>query len=49
MITCPLAAPAGTSNKDRLLLGGTLFGDMASAINPLGDLYKHRSGRYQSS
>ena len=31
----------GTSNKTELLLGyGTLFGDMACAINPLGDLYK---------
>lgn len=31
----------GTSNKSEQLLGyGTLFGDMASAINPLGDLYK---------
>lgn len=31
----------GTSNKTESLLGyGTLFGDMASAINPLGDLYK---------
>lgn len=31
----------GTSNKSELLLGyGTLFGDMASAVNPLGDLYK---------
>lgn len=31
----------GTSNKTELLLGyGTLFGDMASAVNPLGDLYK---------
>jgi NAD+ synthase len=31
----------GTSNKTELLLGyGTLFGDMASALNPLGDLYK---------
>jgi NAD+ synthase len=30
----------GTSNKTELLLGyGTLHGDMASAINPLGDLY----------
>ena len=30
-----------TSNKSELLLGyGTLFGDLASAINPLGDLYK---------
>jgi NAD+ synthase len=32
---------AGTSNKTELLLGyGTIFGDMASAINPIGDLYK---------
>jgi NAD+ synthase len=32
---------AGTSNKSELLLGyGTQFGDMASAINPVGDLYK---------
>jgi NAD+ synthase len=32
---------AGTSNKTELLLGyGTMFGDMASAINPIGDLYK---------
>ncbi len=31
----------GTSNKSELLLGyGTIFGDMASAINPIGDLYK---------
>jgi NAD+ synthase len=31
----------GTSNKTELLLGyGTLHGDMACAINPLGDLYK---------
>lgn len=31
----------GTSNKTELLLGyGTMFGDMASAVNPLGDLYK---------
>ena len=31
----------GTSNKTELLLGyGTIFGDMASALNPLGDLYK---------
>jgi NAD+ synthase len=31
----------GTSNKTELLLGyGTLHGDMASAVNPLGDLYK---------
>ncbi len=31
----------GTSNKTELLLGyGTLHGDTASALNPLGDLYK---------
>jgi len=31
----------GTSNKTELLLGyGTQFGDLASAINPVGDLYK---------
>ena len=31
----------GTSNKTELLLGyGTLHGDMACAINPIGDLYK---------
>jgi NAD+ synthase len=31
----------GTSNKSEILVGyGTLHGDMASAINPLGDLYK---------
>jgi NAD+ synthase len=31
----------GTSNKTEILLGyGTLFGDLASALNPLGDLYK---------
>lgn len=31
----------GTSNKTELLLGyGTIHGDMASSINPLGDLYK---------
>ncbi|HZY43861.1 MAG TPA: NAD+ synthase, partial [Anaerolineae bacterium] len=31
----------GTSNKTELLLGyGTLFGDLASALNPIGDLYK---------
>lgn len=35
------ALVVGTSNKTELLLGyGTLHGDMASAINPLGDLYK---------
>lgn len=31
----------GTSNKTELLLGyGTLYGDVACAINPIGDLYK---------
>ncbi len=31
----------GSSNKTELLLGyGTIYGDMACAINPLGDLYK---------
>jgi len=31
----------GTSNKSELLLGyGTMFGDLASAINPIGDMYK---------
>ncbi len=31
----------GTSNKTELLLGyGTLYGDMASALNCIGDLYK---------
>ncbi|HET9848037.1 MAG TPA: NAD+ synthase [Candidatus Dormibacteraeota bacterium] len=31
----------GTSNKTELLLGyGTIYGDTASAINPVGDLYK---------
>jgi NAD+ synthase len=31
----------GTSNKTEILVGyGTLFGDLACAINPLGDLYK---------
>ncbi len=31
----------GTSNKSELLLGyGTIFGDLACAINPVGDLYK---------
>ncbi len=31
----------GTSNKTELLLGyGTIHGDMAHAINPIGDLYK---------
>jgi NAD+ synthase len=31
----------GTSNKTEILLGyGTIHGDLASAINPIGDLYK---------
>ena len=31
----------GTSNKSELLLGyGTIFGDIACAINPLGEMYK---------
>jgi len=35
------ALVVGTSNKTESLLGyGTLYGDMACAINPLGDLYK---------
>lgn len=33
--------PIGTSNKTEILLGyTTLWGDMASALNPIGDLYK---------
>ena len=33
--------PIGTSNKTEILLGyTTLWGDMACAINPIGDLYK---------
>jgi NAD+ synthase len=35
------ALVAGTSNKTEALLGyGTLHGDMAAAIQPIGDLYK---------
>lgn len=31
----------GTSNKSELLVGyGTVYGDMACAVNPMGDLYK---------
>jgi NAD+ synthase len=31
----------GTSNKTELLIGyGTVYGDLACAINPMGDLYK---------
>jgi NAD+ synthase len=33
--------PIGTSNKTEILLGyTTMWGDMASALNPIGDLYK---------
>jgi NAD+ synthase len=36
----------GTSNKSELLLGyGTIFGDIACAINPIGQIYK--SDEYQ--
>ena len=35
------ALVVGTSNKTEILLGyGTQYGDTASAINPIGDLYK---------
>ncbi len=35
------ALVVGTTNKTELLVGyGTLHGDLASALNPLGDLYK---------
>lgn len=35
------ALPIGTSNKTEILLGySTQWGDAASAINPIGDLYK---------
>ena len=35
------ALVVGTSNKSELLLGyGTIFGDIACAINPLGQMYK---------
>jgi len=35
------ALPVGTSNKTEILLGySTLYGDSASALNPIGDLYK---------
>jgi len=33
--------PIGTSNKTEILLGyTTIWGDMAAALNPIGDLYK---------
>jgi len=35
------AVVVGTSNKSEIFLGyGTIFGDLACAFNPLGDLYK---------
>jgi NAD+ synthase len=35
------ALVVGTSNKSEMLLGyGTIYGDLASAVNPIGDLYK---------
>jgi NAD+ synthase len=35
------AVVIGTSNKSEIFLGyGTIFGDLACAFNPLGDLYK---------
>jgi NAD+ synthase len=35
------ALVVGTSNKTEIMVGyGTLYGDTASAINPIGDLYK---------
>lgn len=38
---CNEALVIGTGNKTEFLLGyGTIYGDMASAINPIGDLYK---------
>lgn len=37
----PDALVLGTSNKTEILLGyGTQFGDLACALNPVGDLYK---------
>lgn len=37
------AMVVGTSNKTELMLGyGTLWGDLAYGINPVGDLYKHQ-------
>lgn len=39
----------GTGNRSEILLGyGTQFGDMASAINPIGDLYKTQLRRLAS-
>jgi NAD+ synthase len=40
----------GTSNKTELLIGyGTIHGDMASALNPIGDLYKTQVRTLSSS
>ena len=40
------ALVVGTSNKTEFFLGyGTLYGDIACAINPLGDLYKTQVGQ----
>ncbi len=40
----------GTSNKTEILLGyTTMWGDMAAAINPLGDLYKTQLRQLASS
>ncbi|MBK9926677.1 MAG: NAD+ synthase [Anaerolineales bacterium] len=40
----------GTSNKTEILLGySTLWGDMASAINPIGDLYKTQARQLSSA
>ena len=37
------ALVVGTSNKTELLLGyGTWYGDLASSLNPIGDLYKNQ-------
>ena len=37
----------GTSNKTEILIGyGTIHGDMACAINPIGDLYKKQLGHH---
>jgi NAD+ synthase len=39
----------GTSNKSELLLGyGTAFGDLASAVNPIGDIYKSEIFQFAS-
>jgi len=37
----------GTSNKSEILLGyGTIFGDLACAVNPIGDLYKTQERQF---